>query len=135
MFANTGPRTKRKPRLPVATSSSMISVPVMSDGIRSGVNWMRENLSSSASATVCTISVFASPLTFVVAILLVGAAGWFLDGLLHTRPLLAIVGAFVGGFAGFMRIYYRVKADTAAKGGAANTAAKGGEGRRTGGEG
>jgi F0F1-type ATP synthase assembly protein I len=78
---------------------------------------------------------FAMALTFVVAILLFGAAGWFLDGLLHTRPLLAIIGAFVGGFAGFMRIYYRVKADTAAKGGAANTAAKGGEGRRKGGEG
>ena len=69
---------------------------------------------------------FAMALTFVVAILLFGAAGWFLDGLLHTRPLLAIIGAFVGGFAGFMRIYYRVKADTAAKGG---------EGRRKGGEG
>src|ERR1041385_5574023 len=66
---------------------------------------------------------FAMALTFVVAILLFGAAGWFLDGLLHTRPLLAIVGAFVGGFAGFMRIYYRVKADTGAKGG--ERAAKG----------
>src|SRR5881398_1581073 len=61
MLANTGPRTKRKARLPVAWSSSMISVPVMSDGIRSGVNWMRENLSSSAWATVDTISVLASP--------------------------------------------------------------------------
>src|ERR1043165_6593899 len=78
---------------------------------------------------------FAMALTLVVTILLFGAAGWFLDGLLHNRPLLAIIGAFVGGFAGFMRIYYRVKADTAAKGGAANTAAKGGEGRRKGGEG
>ena len=52
---------------------------------------------------------FGMALTFVVAILLFGAGGWFLDGLLHTRPLFAIVGAFVGGFAGFMRIYYRVK--------------------------
>jgi len=59
---------------------------------------------------------FGMALTFVVAILLFGAGGWFLDGFLHTRPLLAIVGAFVGGFAGFMRIYYRVK-DEAAKGG------------------
>lgn len=60
---------------------------------------------------------FGMALTFVVAILLFGAGGWFLDGLLHTRPLLAILGAFMGGFAGFMRIYYRVKSDTAAKGG------------------
>jgi hypothetical protein len=30
MFAKTGPRTKRKLRLPVAVSSSRISVPVMS---------------------------------------------------------------------------------------------------------
>ncbi len=59
---------------------------------------------------------FAMALTFVIAILLVGAGGWFLDGLLHTRPLFAIVGAFVGGFAGFMRIYYRVKQDTAKDG-------------------
>jgi hypothetical protein len=35
------------------------------------------------------------------------------DGWLHTRPLVAIAGAFVGGFAGFMSIYYRVKKDTA----------------------
>ncbi len=41
MFEKTGPRTKRKLRLPVAGSWSMISVPVMSLGIRSGVNWMR----------------------------------------------------------------------------------------------
>jgi hypothetical protein len=27
------------------------------------------------------------------------------------------VGAFVGGFAGFMRIYYQVKRETSAKGG------------------
>ena len=55
---------------------------------------------------------FAMALTFVIAILLFGAAGWFLDGVTHTRPLFAIIGAFVGGFAGFMRIYYRVKADS-----------------------
>lgn len=55
---------------------------------------------------------FGMALTFVVAILLFGAGGWLLDGWLGTRPLLAIVGAFVGGFAGFMRIYYQVKQDT-----------------------
>ena len=54
---------------------------------------------------------FAMALTFVVAILLFGAAGWAADGWLHTRPLFAIVGSFVGGFLAFMRIYYRVKAD------------------------
>ncbi len=68
---------------------------------------------------------FGMALNFTVAILLFGAGGWFLDGWLHTLPLFAIVGAFVGGFAGFMSIYYRVKRDTAAKGG---------EGRRRGGE-
>ncbi|HEX9704529.1 MAG TPA: AtpZ/AtpI family protein [Gemmatimonadales bacterium] len=55
---------------------------------------------------------FAMALSFVVAILLFGAAGWVVDGKLHTRPLLAILGAFLGGFAAFMRIYYRVKAET-----------------------
>src|SRR2546428_438249 len=61
MFANTGPRTNRKARLPVLWSSSMISVPVMSEGMRSGVNWMRENFRSSVCATVCTIRVLARP--------------------------------------------------------------------------
>ena len=39
----------------------MMSVPVMSDGMRSGVNWMRENLRSSTRAIVWTSSVFARP--------------------------------------------------------------------------
>ena len=39
----------------------MMSVPVMSLGIRSGVNCTRLNERSSASATVCTIRVLASP--------------------------------------------------------------------------
>ena len=55
---------------------------------------------------------FAMALTFVIAILLFGAGGSFVDGWVHTRPLFAIIGAFVGGFAGFMRIYYQVKQDT-----------------------
>jgi F0F1-type ATP synthase assembly protein I len=58
---------------------------------------------------------FGMALTFTIAILLFGAAGWFVDGLVHTRPLFTILGAFAGGFAGFMSIYYRVKKDTAAK--------------------
>ena len=49
--------------------------------------------------------------TFAIAILLFGAAGWFVDGWLHTRPLFAIAGAFAGGFGGFMSIYLRVKRD------------------------
>ena len=69
---------------------------------------------------------FGMALNFTVAILLFGAGGWFLDGWLNTKPLLTILGAFVGGFAGFMSIYYRVKRDTAANKG-------GGEGRRGGG--
>jgi F0F1-type ATP synthase assembly protein I len=57
---------------------------------------------------------FGMALNFTVAILLFGALGWLIDGWLHTRPIIAILGAFVGGFAGFMSIYYRVKKDTAA---------------------
>jgi F0F1-type ATP synthase assembly protein I len=56
---------------------------------------------------------FGMALNFTVAILLFGALGWLIDGWLHTRPLIAIAGAFVGGFAGFMSIYYRVKKETA----------------------
>ena len=50
MLAKIGPCTNRNSRRPVVWSSSMTSVPVMSDGIRSGVNWMRLKLRSSASA-------------------------------------------------------------------------------------
>jgi F0F1-type ATP synthase assembly protein I len=60
---------------------------------------------------------FGMALNFTVAILLFGGLGWLVDGWLHTRPLVAIAGAFLGGFAGFMSIYYRVKRDTADKGG------------------
>lgn len=49
--------------------------------------------------------------TFAVAILLFGAVGWAVDGWLHTRPLFAIAGAFLGGVAWFMSVYYRVKRD------------------------
>ncbi len=59
---------------------------------------------------------FGMSLNFAIAILLFGAGGWFLDGWVHTRPLFTIIGAFVGGFAGFMSIYYRVKKDIDAKG-------------------
>jgi F0F1-type ATP synthase assembly protein I len=55
---------------------------------------------------------FGMSLNFAIAILLFGAGGWFLDKWVHTRPLFTIVGAFVGGFAGFMSIYFRVKKDT-----------------------
>ena len=40
-LANSGPWRKRNSRRPVLRFSSITSVPVMSDGIRSGVNWMR----------------------------------------------------------------------------------------------
>jgi F0F1-type ATP synthase assembly protein I len=59
---------------------------------------------------------FGMALSFTAAILLVGGLGWLVDGWLHTRPLFAVIGAFAGGFAGFMSIYYRVKKDTAVDG-------------------
>ena len=71
---------------------------------------------------------FGMALSFALAILLFGAAGWVVDGWLHTRPLFAIAGAFLGGFAGFMSIYYRVKKDTAE----GKKTAEGGGGRRKG---
>ena len=54
--------------------------------------------------------------SFALAMLLFGAGGWVVDGWLHTRPLFFILGALLGGFAGFMTIYARVKKDTAKKG-------------------
>ena len=60
-FAKIGPRTNRNTRRPVARSSSSTSVPVMSEGMRSGVNWMRPNESASTSDSVWMSSVFARP--------------------------------------------------------------------------
>jgi len=60
-LANSGPGTKVQRRCPVVMSSSMMSVPVTSVGIRSGVNWMRLNESPSAVASVFTSSVLAVP--------------------------------------------------------------------------
>ena len=51
---------KRKLRLPPALSSST-SVPRMSDGIRSGVNWMRRASSPSTVPMVSTSLVLARP--------------------------------------------------------------------------
>ncbi len=60
-LAKIGPFRKRVSRAPVARFSSMTSVPVMSPGIRSGVNWMRRKLSDRLLARVRTISVLARP--------------------------------------------------------------------------
>ena len=56
-----GPRMKRYSFLPVASSLSRMSVPVMSLGMRSGVNCTRRNSRSSTSLTVRISMVFANP--------------------------------------------------------------------------
>jgi hypothetical protein len=60
-FAKIGPGKNRNTRSPVALSCWMTSVPVMSDGMRSGVNWMRLNVRFRILLSVEIISVFASP--------------------------------------------------------------------------
>ena len=60
-------------------------------------------------------SYFGAAFAFALAILLFGALGWVVDGWLHTRPAFAIGGALLGGFGGFMSLYYRVQRDTAAR--------------------
>ncbi len=69
MLAKIGPGANTIWRRPVVVSSWMMSVPVMSDGIRSGVNWMRLNLRSSTWASVAMSSVFASPGTPTIRLL------------------------------------------------------------------
>src|SRR6476646_4129362 len=59
-WVNIGPLTKRKPRRPDA-SSSRTSEPTMSDGIKSGVNWMRLFSSPSTAPSVSTRLVLARP--------------------------------------------------------------------------
>jgi len=60
-WAKTGPRMNLNSRSPVLRFSSMTSVPVMSAGIRSGVNWMRLKLRLRARASVETSNVLARP--------------------------------------------------------------------------
>ena len=66
MLAKIGPLTNTRVRRPVVWSSSMMSVPVMSAGIRSGVNWIRLNFRSSTLAMVLINRVLASPGTPVM---------------------------------------------------------------------
>ena len=66
IFAKIGPFTKTRVRFPVARSSSMISVPVISAGIKSGVNWIRLKSRCRTCATVEISSVFARPGTPVM---------------------------------------------------------------------
>src|SRR5262245_7662178 len=61
MLSNTGPGRKVNLRLPVSGSSWRMSVPVMSAGIRSGVNWMRLKERARIFETVLTRSVLARP--------------------------------------------------------------------------
>ncbi len=56
-LANTGPSSTSKLSLPVRHTR----VPVMSLGIRSGVNWRRANDPPTTSANVRTASVLATP--------------------------------------------------------------------------
>jgi F0F1-type ATP synthase assembly protein I len=76
----------------------------------------RDDSNRSASGFGEGYSYVAVGFQLAAAILAFGGLGWLLDGWLHTRPLFTIIGAFVGGFAGFMSIYYRVKKETGGKG-------------------
>src|SRR5579864_411475 len=60
MLAKIGPGTNRNDRRP-ASGSSRTLVPVMSEGIRSGVNWMRLKPTSRIFAIELTRRVLASP--------------------------------------------------------------------------
>ncbi len=60
-FAKMGPWRNLNWRSCVTLSSEMTSVPMMSEGIRSGVNWIRLKSSDSISARLLIISVLASP--------------------------------------------------------------------------
>ena len=61
MLAKIGPAMNVNLRRPVSGSSWRMSVPVMSDGIMSGVNWIRRNDRLRIFATVLTSSVLARP--------------------------------------------------------------------------
>jgi F0F1-type ATP synthase assembly protein I len=47
-------------------------------------------------------------LTWALAVLLFMGAGAWLDSKLGTAPILMVIGAFVGGAAGFYNLYYHI---------------------------
>jgi len=47
-------------------------------------------------------------LTLALAVLLFLGAGAWLDSKLGTAPVLTLIGAFVGGAAGFYNLYYHI---------------------------
>ena len=47
-------------------------------------------------------------LTWALAVLLFLWIGWWADSKLGTEPVLTIIGAFVGGSAGFYSLYYHI---------------------------
>jgi len=50
-------------------------------------------------------------LTWALSTLLFLLAGWWLDGKVGTKPLFTILGAFVGGAAGFYSLYRHIVAE------------------------
>jgi F0F1-type ATP synthase assembly protein I len=47
-------------------------------------------------------------MTWALAVLFFMGVGWWVDSKLGTGPILMIVGAFVGGAAGFYSLYYHI---------------------------
>ena len=47
-------------------------------------------------------------LTLALAVLFFMGVGWWLDSKLGSAPFLTIIGAFVGGGAGFYSLYYHI---------------------------
>jgi len=50
-------------------------------------------------------------LSWALSVLLFLMAGWWLDGKVGTTPLFMILGAFVGGGAGFYSLYRHIVLD------------------------
>lgn len=47
-------------------------------------------------------------LTWALAVLLFMGLGWWVDSKLGSGPILMVIGAFVGGGAGFYSLYYHI---------------------------
>ena len=53
---------------------------------------------------------------FAAALLVFTGVGYWLDGRLHTLPLLTIVGAAIGGVGGFLHLYRSLTAQSRSAG-------------------
>ena len=72
----------------------------------------RSRAEDSASSRAALGSYLTQGFQFGAVLLVFTGVGYWLDGRLHTLPLLTIVGAAIGGVGGFLHLYRSLTAQS-----------------------